>query len=90
MNPAQKNLQMDTISHILDRSGTVVDIKLPKKARQGGGRPGGAPNKPKSTTRDPSKFEYLETKRKKEKIKSHNIKRKKEKEDKEKEKLKQK
>ena len=54
---------MDAISCILDRSGTVVDIKLPKKAFQGRGRPRGAPNKPKSTTKDPSKFEYLEKKK---------------------------
>jgi hypothetical protein len=83
MNPAQRNIQLDAISRLLDVSGTVVDIKLPKKAPQGRGRPKGASNKAKShksttgatfkpkstasttnnaksTTRDPSAFEYVE------------------------------
>jgi hypothetical protein len=85
MNPAQRNIQLDAISRLLDGSGTVVDIKLPKKAPQGRGRPKGASNKAKShksttgatfkpkstasttnnaksTTRDPSAFEYVEKK----------------------------
>ena len=43
----------------------MVDLKLPKESVKGRGRPKGAPNKPRTTTRDPSAFEVLEKKRKK-------------------------
>ena len=44
----------------------MIDLKLPKGPIKGRGRPKGAQNKPKSTTRDPSSFEILDKKRKKE------------------------
>ena len=50
MNPAQRNTQLPAISRLLDGSGHVVTIKLPKKAPQGRGRPKGASNKPKPTS----------------------------------------
>jgi Ulp1 family protease len=53
MNPTQQNVQLDAISCLLDSSGTVKDIKLPKKVPQGCGRPRGATNKPKTTTHAP-------------------------------------
>ena len=64
--PSQRAIQLSAISRLLEGSGTVVDLKLPKESVKGRGRPKGAPNKPRTTTRDPSAFEVLEKKRKKE------------------------
>lgn len=49
MNPSQRALQIDAINRIIEGSGAIVDVKLPKggKKKQGRGRPRGAPNKPK-------------------------------------------
>ena len=64
MNPTQRDIQLDTITQVIEGSGTVVDIKLPKQAQQTQGRPKVATNRPKSTTtrRDPSHFEHVEKK----------------------------
>jgi len=64
--PSQRAIQLAAISRLLKGSGTLVDLKLPKESVKGRGRPKGAPNKPRTTTRDPSAFEVLEKKRKKE------------------------
>lgn len=66
MNPTQREIQLDAITRVIEGSGTVVNIKLPKQAQQTRGRPKGASNKPTSTTtrRDPSHFEHVERKRK--------------------------
>ena len=66
MNPTQRDIQLDTITRVIEGSGTVVYIKLPTQAQKTQGRPKGAANKPKSTTtkKDPSLFEHVEKKRK--------------------------
>ena len=66
MNPTQWDIQLDTIIRVIEGSGTVVEIKLPKQAQQTQGRPKGASNRPKSTTirRDPSHFKHVEKKHK--------------------------
>ena len=66
MNPTQRDIQLDAITRVIEGSGTVVEIKLPKKAQKTQGRPKDASNKPKSTTtrRDPPHFENVEKKRK--------------------------
>jgi len=66
LHPYQHAIQLSAISRLLEGSGTVIDLKLPKGPIKGRGRPKGAQNKPKSTTRDPSSFEILDKKRKKE------------------------
>ncbi|OAV95826.1 hypothetical protein PTTG_11320, partial [Puccinia triticina 1-1 BBBD Race 1] len=63
MNPAQLDLQLAAINRILEGTGTVIDIKLPTEAQKTRGRPKGAPNKPKTTLRDPSAFKHVEKKR---------------------------
>ena len=63
--PSQRAIQLAAISRLLEGSGTVVDLKLPKESVKGRGRSKGTPNKPRTTTRDPSAFEVLEKKRKK-------------------------
>jgi hypothetical protein len=47
MNPAQRNINLDALGRLLEGSGHIVDIKLPKKAPQGCGRPKGATTSPK-------------------------------------------
>ena len=73
MNPSQQAIQIQAISRILEGSGSVVDISLPKATIKTKGRPSGASNKPKQTTKDsrttkrlPSSFEIVEKKRKRE------------------------
>ena len=66
LNPAQFDLQLAAINRLLEGTGTVIDIKLPTEAQKTRGRPKGAPNKPKTTCRDPSSFEHVENKRKNE------------------------
>ena len=34
MNPTQRDIQLDAITRVIEGSGTVVDIKLPKQAQQ--------------------------------------------------------
>ena len=34
MNPTQRDIQLDTITRVIEGSGTVVDIKLPKQAQK--------------------------------------------------------
>jgi hypothetical protein len=53
MNPAQRNTHLDVMTQFLEGSATTVDIKLPKKAPQGRGRPKGATKNPKTTTTKP-------------------------------------
>jgi hypothetical protein len=64
LNPAQQAIQLAAINQILEGSGAVVDIQMPTEAQKTRGRPKGAPNKPKTTKRDPSAFEHVEKKRK--------------------------
>lgn len=64
MNPAQRSVQLDAISCLLEGSATTIDVKLPKEAQTTRGRPKGAVNKPKTTRREPSSFEHIEKKRK--------------------------
>ena len=51
--PSERAVQLSAISRLLEGSGTVVDLKLPKEPMKGRGRHKGAPNKPRTTTRDP-------------------------------------
>ena len=75
--PSKRAVQLSAISRLLEGSGTVVDLKLPKEPIKGRGRPKGAPNKRRTTTRDPSAFEILEKKRKREDKEEENKKKKK-------------
>ena len=79
MDPTQRDIQLDAITRVIEGSGTVVDINLPKQAQQTRGRPKGASNRPKSTTtrRDPSHFEHVEKKHKAEEQKEEQQKKKK-------------
>ena len=56
IHPSQRAIQLSAISRLLEGSGTVIDLKLPKAPVKGRGRPKGAPNNPKSTNQDPSSF----------------------------------
>lgn len=47
MNPIPREIQLDTITRVIEGSGTIVDIKLPTQAQQKQGMPKGAANKPK-------------------------------------------
>jgi hypothetical protein len=64
LNPAQQAIQLAAINQILKGLGAVVDIQMPTEAQKTQGRPKGAPNKPKTTKRDPSAFKNVEKKRK--------------------------
>ena len=66
MNPTPQDIQLDAITQVIEGSGTLFDIKLPKQAQKTQGRPKGASNRPKSTTTrwDPSHFKNVEKKRK--------------------------
>ncbi|EHS64867.1 uncharacterized protein PGTG_22516 [Puccinia graminis f. sp. tritici CRL 75-36-700-3] len=64
MNPAQQAIQLAAINQIIEGSGTVVDIMMPTEPQKTQGQPKGAPNKPRTTKRDPSAFEHVEKKRK--------------------------
>ena len=66
LTPSQPAAQLSAISHLLEGSGPVVDLKLPKESIKRWTRPKGAPNKPRTTTRDPSAFVILQKKRKEE------------------------
>ncbi|EFP93880.2 uncharacterized protein PGTG_19919 [Puccinia graminis f. sp. tritici CRL 75-36-700-3] len=61
---SQQAIQLAAINQIIDGSGTVVDIMMPTEPQKTRGRPKGAPNKPRTTKRDPSAFEHVEKKRK--------------------------
>ncbi|OAV86749.1 hypothetical protein PTTG_11444, partial [Puccinia triticina 1-1 BBBD Race 1] len=74
MTPAQLDIQLAAINRLLEGTGTVIDVKLPTEAQKTRGRPKGAPNKSKSTRREPSEFEHVEKKRKNEKTETQKTK----------------
>ena len=63
---AEKIETITQVTQLLNRQSKIVELKPPAINFETRGRPSGAKNKPKNTTkRDPSEFESLDTKRRK-------------------------
>jgi hypothetical protein len=64
LNTAEQAIQLTAINQILEGLGDVVGIQMPTEAQKTQGHPKGAPNKPKTTKREPSACEHVKKKRK--------------------------